>query len=362
MRSTTEPLRDRVVAPILDRLLDAAERGRLPDPLLRLGIRRLVAGRLRDERRRDLVTPGGATDAFAAALRESPVALLADLANAQHYEVPPAFFERVLGRRRKYSCCLFEPGVQGLDAAEEAMLALTAERAGIADGQTILELGCGWGSLSLYLAERFPRARILAVSNAKPQREHILARAAERGLANLEVETADMNVFDPGRRFDRVVSVEMFEHLRNWEEAFRRVAGWLVDDGIFFLHVFCHARFAYPFEDAGAGDWMARHFFSGGMMPSADLALHFQRDLVLDRRWWLPGTHYQRTAEAWLANLDARREEVLGVLAAHAAHADGLEAERAVGRWRLFFLACAELFGHCGGSEWGVAHYRMARR
>jgi cyclopropane-fatty-acyl-phospholipid synthase len=340
--------------------LALAERGLLPLPVVRHGIRRLLRHRLADEARRHR-DPEAALKRFVSAMEDRAIAEVPELANAQHYEVPPAFFEAVLGRHLKYSCGLWNPGIQTLDEAEAAMLALTGERAGLADGQRILELGCGWGSLSLWMAERYPGARITAISNSTPQRQFILARARARGLANLEVLTADVNRFDPGARFDRVVSVEMFEHLRNWPEAFRRVAAWLEPQGRLFLHVFAHQRFAYLFEDDGDGDWMARHFFSGGIMPVQDLAARIGGPLEVEASWVVPGTHYARTAEAWRARLDASWPRAVEALSGEGPRAWG---ERQAHRWRLFFLACQELFGFAAGEEWVVSHARLrpARR
>jgi cyclopropane-fatty-acyl-phospholipid synthase len=328
--------------------LGLAERGLVPETVVRYGIRRLCRRRLAELRHapplaRVLAELGGA-----------PVAPLAALANAQHYELPSRFFELVLGPHLKYSCAVWPDGAETLAEAEAAALALTCERAEIADGQEILELGCGWGSLSLHLARRYPNARITAVSNSVTQRAFLEAR----GFRNLRVVTADIAGFDPGRRFDRVVSVEMFEHLRNWPEVFRRVAGWVAPGGKFFGHVFCHAAAAYPFEVEGAGNWLGRHFFSGGMMPAYELLPAAAAGFRLEARWWIDGVHYRRTAAAWRRNLDRRRAEVLAVLREHY----GGDAERWFGRWRLFFLACEELFGFAGGGEWGVGHYRLSPR
>ena len=333
-------------------LLDS---GRVPDAVIRYGIRRLLADRLRAERARG-------EDAFLRELDASPVAVATREANEQHYEVPARFYELVLGKRLKYSSGLWSEGVRDLDGAEQAMLELYAQRARLADGQRVLELGCGWGSLTLWLAERFPASRITGVSNSASQRAFILGRAAERGLDNVEIVTADMNEFRPdlsAGRFERVLSIEMFEHMRNWRALFERVASWLDDEGLCFLHVFAHRELAYPFEADGDHDWMARHFFSGGIMPSDDMLLHFQRDLVVERKWRVNGTHYQKTAEAWLALQDLQRETLIPILAQVYGEA---EAPLWFERWRLFFLACAELFGFRGGNEWFVTHVRMSAR
>lgn len=334
--------------------------GWLPDRLLRLGIRRILAARLAEESR-------GGPDAieqrrrgWIEECRRGPVAIATADANAQHYEVPAAFFVPVLGPRLKYSSCWWPPGVTTLDAAEGAMLALTCERAALADGQRVLELGCGWGSLSLWMAERYPASTITAVSNSASQKRFIDARAGERGVRNLEVVTADMNEFAPpsGRApFDRVVSVEMFEHMRNYEELLRRIAGWLVPDGRLFVHIFTHRTFAYPYEDRGPSDWMARHFFTGGQMPSHDLLRSFDRDLTVVESWRIDGTHYARTLEAWLARMDAARDAIIPIFReVYGAN----DAERWWHQWRVFFLACAELFAYRGGEEWGVSHSLFA--
>lgn len=339
--------------------LQATERGIVPDAFARAGIRRLLRSRLAEIAAARPAEAVARAESFVAALRDAPIALLPEKANEQHYELPSAFFGHVLGRRRKYSSAWWPEGVDDLDAAEEAALAATADRAGLADGQRILELGCGWGSLTLWMAERYPRARITAVSNSHAQRAHIEAEAVRRGFSNVTVVTAQVADFHPRDRFDRVVSVEMFEHLRNWPEMFRRVAGWLEPGGRFFMHVFVHRASPYAFEARDGSDWMARHFFSGGMMPSDDLALRFQDHLRLLARWRWDGTHYARTAEAWLARLDARREWVWPVLE----DAYGVEAAALWWtRWRLFFMSCAELFGYDQGREWWVAHYLFEPR
>jgi cyclopropane-fatty-acyl-phospholipid synthase len=337
------------------------ERDVVPDPLIRAGIRTLLRSRLREESRLDRKSR------FIDELRRSPIALHTAAANTQHYEVPAAFFELVLGPHLKYSSGYWAGGVRALAAAEEAMLALTVERAAIENGHRILELGCGWGSLTLYMASRFPTSEIVAVSNSHSQRQFIEQRAAARRLRNVTVVTADMNDFAPPahQRFDRVISVEMFEHMRNYQRLLARIAGWLAHDGRLFVHVFANRRFAYPFEARDSSDWMAEHFFTGGTMPSDDLLLHFQDDLALDAHWQVNGLHYARTCDAWLARMDAHREAIDEVLAAtygRAPETREREVRRWRTRWRIFFMACAELFRYDQGREWFVSHYRFAKR
>ena len=339
--------------------LSWVEQGRLPDALVRAGIRRLCKQRLLETGSEDCETAATLTHAFTDMLTRSPVAVATDTANAQHYELPPAFFQHVLGPHRKYSGCHWGHNVTSLEQAEALSLQLTCEHAGIEDGQRILELGCGWGSLSLWMASYFPNARITAVSNSAPQRKFIEQQARERGLENLTVLTANMTDFDTADSFDRIVSVEMFEHMRNWPELFRRVYRWLAPDGKFFMHVFVHRHAPYLFESRDPSDWMSEHFFTGGMMPSDDLALHFQDQLRLLRRWRWDGGHYEKTANAWLANMDRNREALTPILVQTYGEPD---AETWRQRWRIFFMACAELFGYDKGQTWWVSHYLFERR
>ena len=314
----------------------------LVDPFLRAGIRVACARRLRREARGGVEAQERRMQAWVEELRRSPIAVETAAANEQHYEVQPELFRLVLGPRLKYSSGYWPSGVDTLAQAEQAMLALTCERAGVEDGMELLDLGCGWGSLTGWLAERYPSSRILAVSNSRTQRATVEAL----GHPNVEVVTADANVFEPGRRFDRVLTVEMMEHTRNWETLLGRVGSWLEPGGRVFVHVFSHRHFAYPYEHG----WMARNFFTGGSMPSHDLIRAFDRDLGVERDWWLDGTHYERTANAWVRNLDANRAAVRRLVGA-----------RGAWRWRAFLLACAGLWGYRGGEEWLVSHYLLRK-
>jgi len=334
------------------------EQGLVPDTVTRKAIQRLLKRRLKAIGAADCAASASAEEAVLMQMDCSPVALAPELANAQHYEVPAAFFEQVLGPRRKYSACYWGDGTTRIEQAEAAALELTCAHAGLEDGQDILELGCGWGSLSLWMAGRYPLARITAVSNSLSQRGYIEAQAELAGLTNLRVITADMNDFAAREPCDRVVSVEMLEHMRNWRRLFQRVHGWLKPGGRFLMHVFCHRATPYFFEDQGPTDWMGRHFFSGGLMPSDDLPLRFQDDLRLLRRWRWSGEHYKKTLNAWLANMDARRDGILPILAAtYGPDQAGLWWHR----WRIFLMACAELFGYDRGQQWWVSHFLFER-
>ncbi|MCC5809161.1 MAG: class I SAM-dependent methyltransferase [Ectothiorhodospiraceae bacterium] len=338
----------------MQQLIGLVERGIVPDMLVRAGIRRLLRQRLDESYAGNCEDWHARTRSLLLEMRKSPVALSTERANEQHYELPAGFFQQVLGHRLKYSCCLWEEGTGTLDQAEDRMLALTCERASLKDGDSILELGCGWGALSLWMAEHYPNSAVTAVSNSSSQRAFIEARRHERGLKNLSVVTVDMNDFQTSERFDRVVSLEMFEHMRNWPELLRRISGWLAPNGTFFMHVFCHREQPYIFEIEGEHNWMGRHFFTDGLMPSDSLPYHMQQHLQLEAHWRVNGRHYQRTSEAWLQRMDGARQELQSVFA-EVYGAD--QVERWINRWRVFFLACAELFGFNRGNEWYVGHY-----
>jgi cyclopropane-fatty-acyl-phospholipid synthase len=337
----------------VSRIIGTAERVPLPDLVIRAAIQRLCA---RTAAR--LAQGNAASDAlFADEMAARAIAEYTDEANAQHYEVPAAFFARVLGPNRKYSSCFYLEPNATLQEAEEEALRQTVEHADLADGQSMLELGCGWGSLSLWMARQFPHSQITAVSNSHSQRMHIQSEAAARGLTNLRVITQDMNVFDPKRQFDRIVSVEMFEHMMNWRELMTRVKSWLAPDGRFFMHIFSHRCGAYRFDRADKQDWIAQHFFTGGVMPSHRLIRQYADLFEVEREWRWSGEHYQRTALDWLGNFDARRDEIDGIFR----DVYGDDTELWMRRWRWFFLATAGLFGYADGREWGVSHFRMKK-
>ncbi|TWT47148.1 Cyclopropane-fatty-acyl-phospholipid synthase [Thalassoglobus neptunius] len=334
--------------------LSAAEQRLIPDSLVRMGIRRLLIQRLREMR---FDTPKDAEDNLRKFLDQCALSRIAEMpqkANEQHYEVSARFFQQVLGPHLKYSCCHWGDSVSTLQQAEEEALSITCERAALEDGMSILELGCGWGSLSLWMADNFPNSQIVAVSNSHPQRNFIESEAEKRGIENLTVRTADISEFSTSQVFDRVVSVEMFEHVRNHAELMRRIATWLKRDGKLFVHIFAHRSQPYFFEDKGEQDWMTRHFFTGGMMPSEDLLLNYQESLRLTDRWRWVGKHYQRTCNAWLQLAGERRADILPCLQETYGEKN---ASIWLQRWRMFFMACAELFGYHDGDEWGVCHY-----
>jgi cyclopropane-fatty-acyl-phospholipid synthase len=335
----------------------------VPDFLIRRQIRKLLAQRLRDEDKGNVDAQQQHLKRLIAQLKTSPMAINTDEANSQHYEVPTRFYQLCLGKHLKYSSAYWPEGCESLDDAEQAMLNLTCERARLQNGDAILELGCGWGSLSLFMAARFPNSRIVGVSNSRTQKQYIDDQARQRGLANLEIVTADMNSFDTDLRFDRVVSVEMFEHIRNYQRLLAKIAGWMKPAATLFVHIFAHVHLAYPFEVRDASDWMSQYFFTGGIMPSDDLLLHFQDDLHIVQHWRVSGHHYARTAEAWLKNMDTHRAEILPLFeqsyggAASGDKARQREALKWWVYWRVFYMACSELWGYDGGEQWIVSHY-----
>ena len=340
-------------------LIDLCERGHVPDTLLRAAVRKISARRLVEESAHDPALFNARKRELISQWSAGPIAIETQAANEQHYEVPPAFFVHTLGTHLKYSCGYWPDPDTNLDESEAAMLKLSCERAQLEDGMQILELGCGWGSLTLWMARHYPKAQILAVSNSNLQRGYIEQRAAAEGIKNIRVQTCDINNFDPQEKFDRVVSIEMMEHLRNHKLLFERIAGWLKADGKLFSHVFCHRELLYPYEDRGDDDWMSRYFFTGGIMPSFDYFLLCQRSLHCENRWWVNGQHYEATSNAWLARTDANREQILAVLGEHYSDAD---ARLWLQRWRMFYIAVAEFFGLQQGRQWGVGHYLMSPR
>ena len=339
-------------------LIGLAEQGWLPDWMIRIGIRQLLNRRLVDEHDSNPEARSHRHQELIESLARSEIALETDAANEQHYEVPTAFYQHALGSRLKYSSALWPNGINTLDEAEVAMLKASCRHAQLENGQQILELGCGWGSLTLWMASEYPESHITAVSNSASQRRYIQSRALELGLHNIKVITCDVNQLELDGQFDRVVSVEMFEHVRNYRALLERIAGWLTDDGKLFVHIFCHRYLAYPFETEGQGNWMGRYFFTGGLMPAADTLLHFQHDVELESRRLYSGKHYARTSRAWLDNTDAHRERIEEILAGKHGGEAGIWRQR----WRMFFMACEELFAHDDGNTWLVAHYRFNKR
>jgi cyclopropane-fatty-acyl-phospholipid synthase len=335
-------------------LINLAEKGFLPDLLIRLGIKHLCGQRLSEVNTLGLEALENSHQQWIDLLTESPVAIVPEKANEQHYEVPAQFFELVLGTNLKYSSGYWSKEVFSLDESEYEMLKITCERAGLVDGQDILELGCGWGSLTCFMAQKFPNSKITAVSNSKDQRNFIQQKNDKLNLQNIKVVNADMNDFSTDEKFDRVISIEMFEHMRNYDELLKRINGWLKQNGKLFVHIFSHKEVAYPFEDKGDGDWMAREFFSGGQMPSHRLLMSFPDRMKIEKDWRVSGTHYEKTSLAWLRKMNTNKIEILELFKTTYGEKDASEWFQ---RWRIFFMSCEVLFGFNEGSEWGVSHY-----
>ena len=339
-------------------LIKLAELGFVPDFIIRYGIYLNCKKRIKNESSFSIEELGSRKQEWIDHMRNSKIALVPEKANEQHYEVPASFFDIVLGPNLKYSSGYWESDSLNLEDSENNMLSITAERADIENGMSVLDLGCGWGSLSCYLAQKYPNSRITSVSNSKYQMEHISARCERLGIKNINVLTADMNSFDPKNSFDRVVSVEMFEHMRNYKKLLFNVSTWLKDNGKLFIHIFSHNSLAYPFENTRESDWMAREFFSGGMMPSHDLLLNFQENLNIEKTWRISGKHYEKTSLAWLKMMDLNKAKIIKIFS----DTYGQENARLwFQRWRIFFMSCEKLFGFNKGKEWGISHYRFVK-
>ncbi|MCA9407248.1 MAG: class I SAM-dependent methyltransferase [Candidatus Omnitrophica bacterium] len=335
------------------------EKGLIPDPLIRMGIRGLLREKLEEEkkvlnklgekRKYDLIEQ----------LKNSPIAVNTQDANQQHYELPTEFFQLIMGSNMKYSCGYWKDGVNDFNQSEADMLQLTLERSEIQNGQSILELGCGWGSLTLFMAEHFPENKIVAVSNSRTQKQFIDSQACQRGLKNIRVITADMNTFFIDEKFDRIVSVEMFEHMRNYSQLLKKLSEFIKEDGKLFIHIFTHREFAYLYDEKDESDWIAKYFFTGGIMPSDDLLLSFQDDFEIEEQWQVNGKHYQRTSEAWLSNMDKNKNKIIPILTK--TYGEN-QCKKWWMYWRVFFMSCAELWGYKNGTEWIVSHYRFRKR
>ena len=338
-------------------LIQWIERGYFPDFMVRMGIRKLVSQRLKEEKADQVELCDQRYHEFLEEIKSSALAIDIDKANEQHYEVDADFYHHALGARRKYSSCYYR-GDEGLDEAEENMLALYLERGEFVDGQDILELGCGWGSITLYLAEKLPNSNIVGISNSNSQRRYIMSQAQQRGFDHVNIITCDINDLKLSQSFDRVISIEMFEHVRNYQNLFKNIAGWLKADGKLFVHVFCHRFLMYPFIAEGDDNWMAKHFFSGGQMPAADTFYHFQEQLKIDRRWINSGQHYEKTSNHWLENMDRNKAQIMPIFE----RVYGEDARLWFQRWRIFFMSCAEMFGYDKGRQWFVSHYLFSKQ
>ena len=340
-------------------IISAVEKGIIPDFLIRYGIKLLLKRRLIDIKSLDCEKTDFSQMQMISRMQSSPIAINTDSANEQHYEVPQAFYKLILGSSYKYSCCHWSNEVHNLDDAEKEALDITCDRAQINNGMNVLDLGCGWGSLSLWIAEKFPECSVTSVSNSKSQHDFIHKQASLRNLNNIKVIVADMNDFKIDQKFDRIISLEMFEHMKNYQKLYHRISKWLSDDGLFLMHIFCHKSSPYDFVDKGPNDWMSRYFFTGGIMPSDDLPLFFQESLLIKHRWRWSGEHYAKTSNAWLENMDKRKAKILPIIESTYGREN---MQKWWQRWRIFFMSCAELFAFNGGQEWYVNHYLFEKK
>ncbi|MEO6882976.1 MAG: class I SAM-dependent methyltransferase [Bacteroidia bacterium] len=334
------------------------EKNLIPDFLIRKGIRDLLKQRLQEENKGDTELQQEHFKQLIEELKNSPIAINTIDANEQHYEVPTRFYELCLGKNLKYSSGYWKNNVRDIDQSEDDMLQLTCERADLKNGQHVLELGCGWGSLSLFMAHKFPESNFTVVSNSNTQKLHIDGEAKKRNILNLQVITADMNVFEIDKTFHRIISVEMFEHMRNYEKLLEKINRFLKADGKLFVHIFTHKEYAYKFEVKDESDWMSKYFFTGGIMPSDHLLFYFNSHLKVCKHWHVNGKHYQKTSEAWLQNMDKNQTEILALFS----NTYGKEnALKWIVYWRIFFMSCAELWGFNNGNEWLVSHYLLEK-
>ena len=335
------------------------EKNSIPDFLIRIGIRKLLKQRLIEEKKATVELQQDHLMQLITELKNSPIAINTAEANEQHYEVPTQFYQYCLGKNLKYSSGYWKEGVTDIDSSENDMLEITCNRAELKDGQDVLELGCGWGSLSLFMAKKYPKSNFTVVSNSRTQKLHIDEQAKQRGISNLTVLTVNINDFTIDKKFDRVVSVEMFEHMRNYQLLMKKVADSLKPDGKLFVHIFTHKEFSYKFEVIDESDWMSKYFFTGGIMPSDDLLLYFNEHLSIQQHWHVSGMHYSKTSEAWLQNMDKHKSEIMPLF------------EKTYGKdqavkwwvyWRIFYMACAKLWGYNNGEEWIVSHYLFSKK
>jgi cyclopropane-fatty-acyl-phospholipid synthase len=347
---------------MIDQFIKVMERGHVPDSAIRFGIRKLCKTRLEELSVHSLEAKEDQARKYREGLRASPLAVHTKAANEQHYELPPEFFLHVLGKNLKYSSCYWDENTTNLDDAETLALRISCERAQIHDGMRILELGCGWGSLTLHMAKTYPKSKIVAISNSAPQKAFIDSEAKKRNLTNVHVLTRDVSQLESLAlefdSFDRVMSIEMFEHFKNYEILLSKISDVLTPNGKLFVHIFTHKDYSYPFETEGEDNWMGKYFFTGGQMPSHRLLMEFQRDLQLQDTWAWDGVHYQKTSEAWLENMDANKESIKELFKS----TYGNESVEWFNRWRVFFMSCAELFGYEKGAQWGVSHYLFNKK